>query len=98
MMNRRTFAQFLGVPMLFAPLAKGGDTDENANSSAHGKIAITAHPGDGLFTMGAALANQVERGGGAVLLSLSLGEKGAPKNIPVREYGEMQRAATEKAT
>jgi hypothetical protein len=60
-MNRRTFAQFLGVPMLFAPLAKGGDTDENANSSAHGKIAITAHPGDGLFTMGAALANQVER-------------------------------------
>jgi LmbE family N-acetylglucosaminyl deacetylase len=64
-----------------------------------GKImAITAHPGDGLFTMGAALANQVERGGSAALLSLSLGEKGAPNNIPVQQYGELQRTATQKAT
>jgi N-acetylglucosamine malate deacetylase 1 len=31
-------------------------------------------------------------------VSLSLGEKGAPKTIPVAQYGEMQRAATEKAT
>ncbi|HEY2017353.1 MAG TPA: PIG-L family deacetylase [Bryobacteraceae bacterium] len=61
-------------------------------------MAITAHPGDGLFTMGAALARQVERGGSGVMLSLSLGEKGAPKNIPVKQYGEMQRVATEKAT
>ena len=64
-----------------------------------GKImAIAAHPGDGLFTMGATLAQQVQRGGAGVLLSLSLGEKGAPKGIPVKQYGEMQRAATEKAT
>lgn len=98
-MNRRTFAQFLGGPLLLSSLARSGDAEEDVKNSAHGKImAITAHPGDGLFTMGAALANQVERGGGAVLLSLSLGEKGAPKNIPVREYGEMQRTATEKAT
>jgi LmbE family N-acetylglucosaminyl deacetylase len=61
-------------------------------------MAIAAHPGDGLFTMGAALAQQINRGGKGVLLSLSLGEKGAPKDIPVQHYGEMQRAATEKAT
>lgn len=63
-----------------------------------GKImAIAAHPGDGVFTMGAVLAQQIEHGGTGVLLNLSMGEKGAPKHIPVRQYGEMQRAATEKA-
>jgi LmbE family N-acetylglucosaminyl deacetylase len=63
-----------------------------------GKImAIAAHPGDGMFTMGATLAQQIQRGGKGVMLSLSLGEKGAPKNIPVKQYGEMQRSATEKA-
>ena len=63
-----------------------------------GKImAIAAHPGDGVFSMGATIAQQIARGGTGVLLSLSLGEKGAPKNIPVKQYGEMQRAATEKA-
>lgn len=63
-----------------------------------GKImAIAAHPGDGLFTMGAALAQQIHRGGSGVFLSLSLGEKGAPKNIPLKQYGELQRFATEKA-
>jgi len=61
-------------------------------------MAIAAHPGDGLFTMGATVARQIERGGAGTFLSLSVGEKGAPKNIPVRQYGEMQRAATEKST
>ena len=61
-------------------------------------MAIAAHPGDGLFTMGAVLAQQISRGGTGILLSLSLGEKGAPKDIAVQRYGEMQRAATEKAT
>ncbi len=60
-------------------------------------MAIAAHPGDGMFTMGAVLAKQIERGGAGVLLSLSLGEKGAPKNIPVAQYGAMQRTATENA-
>ncbi|OLE13767.1 MAG: hypothetical protein AUG89_04315 [Acidobacteria bacterium 13_1_20CM_4_56_7] len=60
-------------------------------------LAIAAHPGDGIFTMGATLAQQIERGGSGVLLSLSLGEKGAPKDIPVQQYGDMQRAATQKA-
>jgi LmbE family N-acetylglucosaminyl deacetylase len=60
-------------------------------------MAITAHPGDGLFTMGATVARQIERGGSGVILSLSMGEKGAPKNIPVKQYGEMQKEATQKA-
>jgi LmbE family N-acetylglucosaminyl deacetylase len=60
-------------------------------------MAIAAHPGDGMFTMGAALAQQIEHGGAGVLLSLSMGERGAPKDIPVLQYGEMQRMATEKA-
>jgi len=63
-----------------------------------GKImAIAAHPGDGLFTMGATVAQQIQNGGKGVFLSLSMGEKGAPKNIPVARYGEMQREATDKA-
>src|SRR5690348_7646040 len=63
-----------------------------------GKImAIAAHPGDGVFTMGATIAQHIARGGTGLLLSLSAGEKGAPKNIPVKQYGDMQRAATEKA-
>jgi len=84
---------------LLSSLAGSSDATPLSPAHAPGKLmAITAHPGDGLFTMGAALANQVERGGSAVLLSLSLGEKGAPSNIPVHEYGELQRTATQKAT
>ncbi len=98
-MNRRSFAQFLGSPILFSSLARSSAGAPSPDTHTPGKLmAITAHPGDGLFTMGAALANHVERGGSAVLLSLSLGEKGAPRNIPVQEYGELQRTATQKAT
>lgn len=60
-------------------------------------MAIVAHPGDALFTMGAAVARHVLSGGKGVFLSLTLGEKGAPADIPVEKYGEMQRAASEKA-
>lgn len=59
-------------------------------------MAIAAHPGDALFTMGAAVARQIHDGGTGVFLSLSLGEKGHP-TIPPAEYGEMQRGATLKA-
>ncbi|HEV2397190.1 MAG TPA: PIG-L family deacetylase [Candidatus Sulfotelmatobacter sp.] len=79
----------LGAPRSGAP---------TSTDAKPGKLmAIAAHPGDGMFTMGAAMAQQIERGGSAMLLSLSIGEKGAPKNIPVAEYGEMQRTATLKA-
>ncbi len=60
-------------------------------------MAIAAHPGDALFTMGAAVAQHVQTGGKGVFVSLTLGEKGAPADIPVARYGEMQRAASEKA-
>ncbi len=97
-MDRRSFAQTVGGAVVVSAL--GGSAPAQApGEKPPGKImAIAAHPGDGLFTMGATLAQQIARGGSGVLLSLSLGEKGAPKNIPVPEYGEMQRTATEKAT
>ena len=59
-------------------------------------LAIAAHPGDALFTMGAAVAQHIANGGQGAFLSLSLGERGH-KTIPPAEYGQMQRAATEKA-
>lgn len=97
-MNRRSFAQSVGGAIALSVLP-GSSTSNSSSEGNPGKtLAIAAHPGDGLFTMGAALAQQIERGGAGALLSLSLGERGAPKNIPVQQYGEMQRTATEKAT
>ena len=60
-------------------------------------MAIAAHPGDALFTMGGTVAQHIQNGGKGVFVSLTLGEKGAPADIPVERYGEMQRAASEKA-
>lgn len=94
-MDRRSFIQTAGN---VAALSVLHGTASPLAPGTPGKIlAIAAHPGDGMFTMGATLAQQIERGGSGVLLSLSLGEKGAPKDIPIQQYGEMQRAATEKA-
>jgi LmbE family N-acetylglucosaminyl deacetylase len=60
-------------------------------------MAIAAHPGDAVFTMGATVAQHIEAGGAGVFVSLTLGEKGAPKEIPVERYAEMQREASLKA-
>jgi N-acetylglucosamine malate deacetylase 1 len=59
-------------------------------------MAIAAHPGDGFFTMGAAVAQQVHTGDRGIFLSLSLGERGHP-TMPPKEYGALQRAASERA-
>ena len=59
-------------------------------------MAIAAHPGDGFFTMGAAVAQHIHGGGRGVFLSLSLGERGHRTMAP-KEYGPLQRAATEQA-
>jgi LmbE family N-acetylglucosaminyl deacetylase len=59
-------------------------------------MAIAAHPGDALFTMGATVAQHIRDGGEGVFLSLSMGEKGSPTISP-EEYGGLQRKATEKA-
>lgn len=94
-MDRRSFIQTAGNVAALSVLH--GTASTLAHSTAGKILAIAAHPGDGMFTMGATLAQQIERGGSGFLLSLSLGEKGAPKDIPVQQYGEMQRTATEKA-
>lgn len=60
-------------------------------------MAIAAHPGDAVFTMGSAVAQHVASGGNGVFVSLTLGEKGAPRDIPVDRYGAMQRTASNRA-
>jgi len=96
-MNRRSFAHSVGGAVALSVLARSSMSAESSESKPGKIMAIAAHPGDGMFTMGAALAQQIARGGAGVLLSLSIGERGAPKNIPVQQYGEMQRTATQKA-
>jgi LmbE family N-acetylglucosaminyl deacetylase len=59
-------------------------------------MAIAAHPGDGMFTMGAAVAQHVHDGGNGIFLSLSLGERGS-NTIPTPEYGDMQRSSMTNA-
>lgn len=83
--------------MALSALLRSSVLAESPSETAKKIMVVAAHPGDGLFTMGAALAQQINCGGKGVLLSLSLGEKGAPKDIPVQRYGQMQRTATEKA-
>jgi len=97
-MNRRSFAQSFGSAVILSAIPGSSAFSQDSTVSKHGKVmAIAAHPGDGMFTMGAVLAKQIEPGGAGVLLSLSLGERGAPKNIPIAQYGAMQRSATENA-
>lgn len=97
-MNRRSFAQSVGSAVILSAIPDSSALMQDSAASKAGKVmAIAAHPGDGMFTMGATLAKQIERGGAGVMLSLSIGERGAPKNIPVQQYGSMQRRATESA-
>ena len=96
-MNRRCFAQSVGSAVALSALTRSSMLGESSADTPGKIMAITAHPGDGLFTMGATLAQQINRGGTGIVLSLSLGERGAPKDIAVQRYGEMQRTATEKA-
>jgi N-acetylglucosamine malate deacetylase 1 len=60
-------------------------------------MAISAHPGDALFTKGAAVAQHIRDGGKGVFVSLTRGERGNPKGVSSERYGEMQVEATEKA-
>ncbi len=59
-------------------------------------LAIGAHPGDGMFSMGGAVAQHIANGGTGTFLSLSLGEKGH-SSIPLDEYGLMQQQAMEQS-
>jgi LmbE family N-acetylglucosaminyl deacetylase len=98
-MDRRSFVQNVGSATVLSVFPNSVSQAQTSGSARPGRIlAVAAHPGDGMFTMGALLAQQIDLGGTGALLSLSLGEKGAPKTITVQEYGEMQRTATLKAT
>jgi len=67
-----------------------------SNSDNDTIMAIAAHPGDGMFTMGSTVAQHIANGGKGTFLSLSLGEKGH-NSIPTTEYGRMQQDAMEKS-
>src|SRR5438093_1274176 len=91
-MNRRSFAQSVGSAVALSAFARSSARAQTSSHATPGRtMAIAAHPGDGLFTMGAVLAQQIELQGSGALLCLSMGE------IPVKQYGEMQRTATQKA-
>jgi N-acetylglucosamine malate deacetylase 1 len=69
---------------------------DKAKSGPGMLMAIAAHPGDALFTMGLAVARQVSTGGHGIFLNLTHGERGNPAIAPA-EYGAMQVSATDKA-
>ena len=52
----------------------------------HTVLAIGAHIGDAELTAGALLASCAVRGGKAVTLALTAGEKGAPPGADIAEY------------
>jgi len=77
------------------PAERPSETDPE--ESAPGMLmAVAAHPGDALFTMGAAVARQVSTGGRGIFLNLTHGERGNPA-IAEAEYGAMQVSANDKA-
>ena len=71
--------------------------ESNGAEPAPGMLmAVAAHPGDALFTMGLAVARQVSAGGRGIFLNLTHGERGNPAIAPSK-YGAMQVSATDKA-
>jgi len=104
--TRRNFLRDLGVGTvgLAAERGQGAQmpgqpraTDAERKANAPSDImAIAAHPGDAFFTMGAAVAVEIQLGAKAVFLSLSLGEKGSATIAPI-EYGKLQQTASERA-
>ncbi len=95
----------MGAAMLssVAPNAPVEDAQEEKSTGKAGEssspamlMAIAAHPGDAVFTMGTAVARQVSAGGRGIFFSLTHGGRGHPTLSP-QEYGAMQVAATEKA-
>ncbi len=79
-----------------AGAASEGSADKGESPTSGTVMAIAAHPGDALFTMGAAVARQINAGGKGIFLNLTHGERGNPSISPA-EYGVMQVAATDKA-
>ena len=61
-MNRRSFAQSVGSAAILSAIPGSSALTQNLAASGPGKVmAIAAHPGDGMFTLGAVLAKQIDR-------------------------------------
>ena len=95
MKNRR---EFIGISLAASAgvMLTGTSYATSAINNTGPIMAIAAHPGDGMFTMGATVAQHIHNGGQGTFLSLSLGEKGH-NTIPTKQYGEMQIEAMESA-
>lgn len=76
--------------------AEAASTQADSDSRPATLMAIAAHPGDAVFTMGAAVARQTSAGGRGIFFSLTHGERGSA-SIGPQEYGAMQVAATQEA-
>lgn len=95
MKNRRTFIKN-SLTFSAGLVALDSQAIVSANSDPGSILAIAAHPGDGMFTMGATVAQHIANGGKGTFISLSLGERGH-STIPTEEYGQMQVDAMDKA-
>lgn len=97
MKNRRDFIKTTLTASGALWLGSYGKTKAAGVLPSKGDImAIAAHPGDGFFTMAAAVASQTALGAKGKFLSLSLGERGHSTILPP-EYGQMQQEAAVKA-
>src|SRR5574337_814694 len=105
--SRRDVLKELGMGAAVFSVGTGSATSQDspaerpsenniAKSPPGSLMAIAAHPGDALFTMGAAVARQVSTGGKGIFLNLTHGERGNPAVDPA-EYGAIQVTATDKA-
>ncbi len=105
--SRRDVLKELGIGAAVFSVGTGsaraeGTSAEKSSETSDSKsrpgtlMAVAAHPGDALFTMGLGVARQVSTGGRGIFFNLTHGERGNPAIAPA-EYGAMQVSATDKA-
>jgi N-acetylglucosamine malate deacetylase 1 len=100
--SRRDVLKELGVGAAAFSIPSHQAWPQSSHSEAEGTsesstvMAIAAHPGDAVFTMGAAVARHIKAGGRGIIFSLTHGERGNPAIAPER-YGALQVDATQKA-
>ena len=105
--SRRDVLKDLGIGAAVFSVGAGSARPENSSAEKPSEtgeaemcpgmlMAVAAHPGDALFTMGLAVARQVSTGGHGVFLNLTHGERGNPAIAP-EKYGAMQVSSTDKA-
>ena len=88
--------KMLGCSLGIAACLASGMTAQTPPEARKTVLAVGAHAGDMEITCGAALARYARAGDRVVLLHLTLGEGGNPKQSP-QEYGTQKRREAEAA-